>query len=184
MTAPAQPLTPVPTLDELARDPVKAKALSPEVRAAFVAQCAVVLAALSAPLLAAVQNSDRTPTDDRLLTLSEAAEILHFSKSYVYELARRGRLPVIREGRYVRLRHSSLRDWIAERENESADEPTSHMIRSRGGRQRGGQGSAKARLEVGRSGRTVRRSSHHDKAVGAGRSVDSWARGPADPDPR
>lgn len=50
---------------------------------------------------------------DVLLTVSEAAEVLRISKTYVYELANRGALPVVRLGRRVLIHRESLNAWIA-----------------------------------------------------------------------
>ena len=49
----------------------------------------------------------------RLMTVSEAAELLRLRPARVYELAREGVLPVVRLGRQVRVEEQALRDWIA-----------------------------------------------------------------------
>src|SRR5262252_1713631 len=92
---------PVPTLDVIAADPTRALGLSAPERAALLGRCAAILAALSA-----------TPPDDSKRS-PEGADRLRLAKSYVYQLARRGDLPVIRTGKYIRVRLVDLRTWAA-----------------------------------------------------------------------
>ena len=49
----------------------------------------------------------------RLITVSEAAELLRLRPARVYQLAREGILPAVHVGRQVRLEEQALRDWIA-----------------------------------------------------------------------
>jgi excisionase family DNA binding protein len=49
---------------------------------------------------------------DRLLTADEAAEILNVPTSWVRDASRRGELPCIRLGRYVRFDRDDLLAWI------------------------------------------------------------------------
>ncbi len=56
----------------------------------------------------------------RLLTPREVADLLQVRVSFVYRLAREGRVPVVRLGeRYVRFDRGALERWIAEREQSS-----------------------------------------------------------------
>lgn len=48
----------------------------------------------------------------RLLVAKEVAPKLHVSTWRVYELARQGRIPVMRVGRSLRFPEDALRDWI------------------------------------------------------------------------
>ena len=52
--------------------------------------------------------------DERLLTIQEAAEILTVPESWLYAATKRGDFPCVRIGRYVRIRHNDIRDWIVE----------------------------------------------------------------------
>jgi excisionase family DNA binding protein len=59
---------------------------------------------------------DREPTtltDTPLLSLPEVAARLGLPKGRAYELARQGRLPTIRIGKYVRVEERELQGWIA-----------------------------------------------------------------------
>jgi excisionase family DNA binding protein len=55
-------------------------------------------------------------SEDRLLDAREVAELLHLNVSHVRELTRRGDLPCVRLGRFVRYRRESLLAWIEARE--------------------------------------------------------------------
>lgn len=47
-------------------------------------------------------------------TIPQVAAMLRVSEAYLYALARRGDLPVVRIGRLVRVRHSALEAWLKE----------------------------------------------------------------------
>ena len=47
-----------------------------------------------------------------LLTVEQVAQVLNFSRSKVYELITVGDLPVLRFGKSVRVRVSSLEQWL------------------------------------------------------------------------
>lgn len=53
---------------------------------------------------------------ERLLTAEEVAELLGIGVDWIYEQARRGRIPVVCLGRYRRFRLESIKRWIAENE--------------------------------------------------------------------
>jgi excisionase family DNA binding protein len=60
---------------------------------------------------------DRSPTtactDTQLISLPDVAARLGLPKGRVYELARQGRLPTVRIGKYVRVEAQELEGWIA-----------------------------------------------------------------------
>ncbi|HMA82238.1 MAG TPA: helix-turn-helix domain-containing protein [Candidatus Binatia bacterium] len=58
----------------------------------------------------------------RLLTLPEAAELLHVSTRTVQRMIRRKDLPAFKVGGQWRLRESQLTQWIQDRE-ESSESP-------------------------------------------------------------
>jgi excisionase family DNA binding protein len=55
----------------------------------------------------------------RLLTLAEAARLLHVSTRTVQRMIRAKELPALKVGGQWRLRESQLRQWIENRENLS-----------------------------------------------------------------
>jgi excisionase family DNA binding protein len=61
-----------------------------------------------------VGSSRESTRHDRsqLLTLPQVAERLTIPETYAYELARRGTLPVVRLGKYVRVSLAELETWV------------------------------------------------------------------------
>ena len=51
--------------------------------------------------------------DQSLLPVSDVAQRMGVPRQYVYELAKRGDLPAIRFGKYVRVRACDLQRWLA-----------------------------------------------------------------------
>lgn len=60
------------------------------------------------------------PPDNPLLTAAEVGELLGVPASWVYEQARRGRIPTVILGRYRRFRRQAIETWIAELEEGHA----------------------------------------------------------------
>lgn len=58
-------------------------------------------------------SGDGEPAAPELLPVPTVARILNVPPSYVYELARRGDLPAVRFGRYVRVARPDLEDWVS-----------------------------------------------------------------------
>jgi excisionase family DNA binding protein len=50
---------------------------------------------------------------DQLLTAEDVAALIGMTADYVYALARRGAIPVVRFGRSVRFRRGSIERWLA-----------------------------------------------------------------------
>lgn len=55
-------------------------------------------------------------TDRALLTAEEVAEMLGMGVDWVWEQARRGRIPHVRLGRYRRFRKETILAWLKEQE--------------------------------------------------------------------
>ncbi|MFP7170811.1 helix-turn-helix domain-containing protein [Terribacillus sp. 7520-G] len=55
------------------------------------------------------------PQGDKLLNPNEAAEILGYAPSTVYELCRQDAFPTVRDGRKVRISYIGLQQWIKEK---------------------------------------------------------------------
>lgn len=60
--------------------------------------------------------SSQAPERKLLLTAEEVAEMIGMGVDWIYEQARRGRIPVVKLGRYRRFRRESIEQWIAEHE--------------------------------------------------------------------
>jgi hypothetical protein len=90
-------LTPVPSLDELARDPAKAANLPPGVAAALLVRAAAVQSVLAARIasaeVAAPAPAPAAPADE-MLTIDEAAALLRRSRRWLYRNA--DRLPFVK----------------------------------------------------------------------------------------
>jgi excisionase family DNA binding protein len=67
--------------------------------------------------------------DIRLLTLSEAANLLQVSTRTLQRMIRNGQLPAFKVGGQWRLRETQLRQWVENREN-SAGEPDKETRRA------------------------------------------------------
>ena len=53
------------------------------------------------------------PPAEQFLTMEQVAECLNLPKTYCYELARQGKLPSVKIGKYVRVPASGLADYRA-----------------------------------------------------------------------
>lgn len=105
--------------------------------------------AVAARLIASMPGMGVSPapaSEDRALTLVEVAAFLGVSNSYAYELARQARIPTVRlpgvektnrggtkrrgDGKYVRVRLSSLLAWMAEHEVKMVDSAFNAVLKS------------------------------------------------------
>jgi excisionase family DNA binding protein len=53
---------------------------------------------------------------ERIYTAREAADLLRYKTSYIYEMVKRGEMAAIRHGKYITIRDSAIRDFIARNE--------------------------------------------------------------------
>ncbi len=183
-------LTPIPTFDQLAADPARAASLPLEVVEALLSQCHVIEGALLTRLLAAQARADGQPEasgeGDRLLTIAEVADLLGVPKGYAYELARRGDLPTVRFGKYVRVAISALREWVARHQEKALDKPLYKMYSRTKGRDdwRGTSANSKtAEAHPGGLGRAPGCHADHRGPMGTGRGPHPGGDGPVDPLP-
>ena len=66
---------------------------------------------------AMARATQRTPEEDRLLDMEAVAKVLGVPEGQARDMGRRGELPVIHLGRYVRVRASTLSAWLEARES-------------------------------------------------------------------
>jgi len=80
------------------------------------------LAGLQATLLGRLQAGPvgRGTAADRLLDMEAVARILNVPVAHAREMGRRHELPIVRVGRYVKVRESSLQAWLRQREEVNA----------------------------------------------------------------
>lgn len=75
------------------------------------------LAGLQAALLARLHAADSASSSaEQLLGMEAVARILDVPPAHAYEMGRRHELPIVKVGRYVKVRESSLRTWLKQRE--------------------------------------------------------------------
>ncbi len=104
----------VPTLDEIAANPERALDVSPTAAGALLARLAGVQTALLGRLLAPGEPGNAAP-EDRLLDVTEAAEQLGLSQSYLYRHAKH--LPfTVRLGNNLRFSSAGIARWIRTRQ--------------------------------------------------------------------
>lgn len=106
------------TLADIAANPALARGLSAQARGELIAQCAGVLAALSAPVIADGGRATPASAPDgaaRLLTARELAQQLGVKESWVASEARLGRIPRHMVGRYPRFDLAEVRQALAEK---------------------------------------------------------------------
>lgn len=72
---------------------------------------------------------DRAGRADELLTADEVAAMLRVTRAWVYSETRRGAMPHVRLGRYVRFRRDALEAWV--REIEQSARPAAHRTARR-----------------------------------------------------
>jgi len=184
-------LNPLPGLDQLAAEPALATTLPPTAATALLGRCHIVQSALIGRLLSAQTSAEGEPGpaaagDDQLLTVPQVANLLGVPKGYSYDLARRGEIPTVRFGKYVRVPTSALRQWIAQHEGTRLDRAMYSAYSRRQGRhdRRGASANSTApRTDAGAPGRTARRDLDDRRPMGTGRGADSGADGEARPAP-
>ena len=161
----------VPTLDALAANPERATALPPNLRVQLILRCAAALAALSGAMVGASDEASvepmSKPEPDQLLTVPQAAAVMGFASSYVYEMARRGDLRAVRRKKYVRIRQSAVEQWIAEHEDGGVDTKISSMLTASGDRQRNQASPPSSRIEPSRTRRKARSAPDDRQPLGA-----------------
>ncbi len=108
----ASHLVTVPGLDDLEADLGLADSLPVPMLADRARRAARLAADLQTALIARAVSREASPEPDRLLAVAKVAEILEFTEQYVYELIRRGHLPAVRSGKYVRVSASAVDSFI------------------------------------------------------------------------
>jgi len=58
-------------------------------------------------------------TEEKLLTVLEAAEVLGVSKSWVYQAVARGHLPAFKVGRKLKFARAKLAAWLQSQETKA-----------------------------------------------------------------
>jgi excisionase family DNA binding protein len=174
-----------PTLPELLADPALASRIGPEDAPEVLGDLENLRAILWTRLLAGDKGTaSPRPDDAALLTMPEVAAVLRVPVSYAYELARTGKLPCLRFGRYVRVEPAALRDWCAEHRPAIRLDMSLCVTHSHNRDGNGGPADPQAaRAHSGRSRRADRRHGQQRRPVGARRDRHSRVSGPVAPAP-
>ena len=82
------------------------------------------------------QNNTPQPEEDRLLTIREAAEIIHLTVPTVYGLVQRSEVPVCKRGKRLYFSKQELVAWILSGRKKTISEiradAESYLVRKRG----------------------------------------------------
>lgn len=174
--------TPPVELADLLRDPARAAEIPPEQIPALLAQLAAIQSALAARLLVVNgQGSPEALAEDRWLTIPEVAERLCLARAYCYELARRGDLPTVRVGKYLRVSLAALREWTARHQEKGLDMGLRVTHSNRHDGLRGSQTPKAAGADPSATRRTARRDRQQRGPLGAGRPGHPGVGRPAPP---
>jgi len=113
-------------LADILENPEQAKEVPAEAIPPLLTQLAAAQSALAARLLSFVPDQSdggRTTHEqaEQLMTVADASKRLAFKPAYLYELIRQGRFPVVRQGKYIRIRVADLQGWIQQHQNIPLD---------------------------------------------------------------
>lgn len=130
-------------LTNLLENPAQVEQLPPETIPPLLVALSTLQGALAARLLRVAVRQEGQPGspggEPKLLSVPEAAALLGVPAGYAYELARRGEIPTVRFGKYVRVSASALREWVARRQEKGRDTTVSSAYSSQRTRRNAGQ---------------------------------------------
>ena len=116
--------------------------------------------------------------EDRLLPVPEVAKVLGLGEAYTYDLVRRGRIPSVQVGKYVRVRRSVVDAFMST--GGRMDGGLYQGYNGPDGRTRTPAPQNARRADASRPRRAPRRSPEHGSAVGTGPAGDHRADGAPD----
>jgi len=152
---------------------------------AMIAKLAAIQGGLAATMLA-IRPVFRKETDAHanpkdLLTIPQVAKRLAISDCRAYELARQGKIPIVKVGKYVRVEPAELAAWIIQHRGSGVDDRLyAAYSTSKHDREGVPKASQTARLNPGRSGQQDGSHGQHRRTVGARRDTHSRVDGTAD----
>lgn len=184
--------SPVPSLDELARDPARLERFPVEALVALRRRIQHLGVEVDAAITLRGAQQPSTPSpdeEDRYLSMQEVATRTGLSLSYLYELARSRLLPVTPMGRGgngtkrrgYRVRLSELRAWEASLSPHALDTRLSTVLSSGYDRLGASTSPATARPDASPARSAARRPSHQPQPMGARTGARPERRGPTAP---
>jgi hypothetical protein len=103
----------VPTLDELAREPVKAHGLPRQTLLALAARAVSAHAAVTDALIAGAAADPADAGEDRLITTAELARRMNVSTNFVYDHAAEWPFTIRRPGTRTMFSLCGFEAWVA-----------------------------------------------------------------------
>lgn len=155
-----------PTFEDLVRQPERVTEVTRDAVAGLLAEVERLRVALWARLFDVQEHGGSSQPATRLLTAPKVAEALGVPVSYVYELARAGRLPAVRFGKYVRFAPEALQAWQARHEGRLDGEVYDQYSSPRDGRGAPADPNP-ARADAGQARGAGRRDRQHHRPAGA-----------------
>ena len=108
---------------------------------------------------------------DTLITIEEMAKRTAFTEQYCYDLIRKGEIPSVRAGKYVRIRESELSFWIeSHTERKQVDKHIYKLYSNSHERKRAFKNQSINRSNSNAIGRVDRSLIKHRGEMGTGRS--------------
>jgi hypothetical protein len=108
------------TIEDLSREPLRAKRLSPETIATLLAQCGAAQGALLAALASSNSDTQAPDRENRLLTVGEAAARLAVKPEWLYRRGKRLGFAVKLGDGTLRFSNQALERYISENTAEIA----------------------------------------------------------------
>ncbi len=172
-----------PALTALLADPARMGEVPARALPAVLGELAALQLALVARMAEGTAEQEAhapaEPDTGQLLTPEEAAELLSIPRSRVYAMARRGEIPNVKVGKYVRLPVAGLRAWIAGKLKKPIDSKIYKMY-NKGHERKGTQASPHPpRAHPGGARGASFRHPQHGGPLGAGRSEHQTGDGKA-----
>lgn len=155
-----------PTIEDLVRHPERVTEVAREAVAGLLAEVERLRVALWARLFDTPERGGSSQQTTPLLTAPQVAEALGVPVSYVYELARTGRLPAVRFGKYVRFAPEALQAWQT-RHAARLDGDLYNQYSSARERRGASANPNTARADAGQARGTGRRGRQHHRPAGA-----------------
>ena len=171
----------VPGLDDLEADLALADSLPVSMLAERARRAARLAADLQTALIARAACREASSEPDRLLAIPKVAEILEFTEQYVYELIRRGHLPAVRSGKYVRVSASAIENFMKNGPAKSLDRTLYHGYSGVRGRTRASPAKDARPPNASDPRRPARRRAKHRGPMGAERALHHGADDAANP---
>jgi excisionase family DNA binding protein len=90
---------------------------------ALLVKLAAAQATLQTRLLTHGERGRKDEDHEALLEAKDVAAWLGVKEDYVRDLGRKGEIPTVKIGKYVRFERNSIREWIAQQRDSSAPVP-------------------------------------------------------------